>query len=53
VIPTPKAIEQLKKRNLELRDAMMKLGHLGKDFDNLNMAIEHNLVDEFYIGCKR
>lgn len=53
VIPTPQAIEQLKKRNLELRDAMMKLGHLGKDFDNLNMAIEHNLVDEFYIGCKR
>jgi hypothetical protein len=53
VIPSQEAIDQLKKRNLALREAMMKLGHMGKDFDNLNLAIERDLVDEFYIGCKR
>jgi hypothetical protein len=51
-IPTQEEIDKLKKRNDRLFKLLEKAGKTGKEVDELDVAIEHHLVDQFYIGCK-
>jgi hypothetical protein len=45
-------IDKLKKRNEDLLKLLTQSGKTGKEVDELKVAIEHHLVDQFYIGCK-
>lgn len=51
-IPSEEEVEKLKKRNDRLLYLLTKAGKTGKEVDELKTAIEHHLVDQFYIGCK-
>lgn len=51
-IPTQQEIDKLKKRNENLLKLLEQSGKTGKEVDELKVAIEHHLVDQFYIGCR-
>lgn len=52
IIPNKKEIEKLKKRNIILAELLSKNKKLGKVVDELNLAIEKDYVNKFWIGCK-
>lgn len=53
VIPNDEAIEKLKERNTTLLEELRTQKSGGKEVEELDVAIRHDLVDQFYIGCKR
>lgn len=52
VIPTKKDIERLKDRNNRLSKLLSEKNKSGKSIDELNLAIEKDYVNKFWIGCK-
>jgi len=51
-IPTDAEILKLKKRNFDLLKKAQVLNYKDKAIDELEMAIEHDYVDKFWMGCK-
>ena len=51
-VPTDEEISKLKERNNSLLAAMKEANITKKAKDDLELAIENNYVDKFYIGCK-
>lgn len=52
VIPTKEDIERLKNRNNRLSKLLNEKSKNGKAIDELNLAIEKDYVNKFWIGCK-
>lgn len=52
IIPSPETILKLKSRNKKLLYILEKEDISGKDVDELKLAIENDLVDQFYLRCK-
>jgi 5-methylcytosine-specific restriction endonuclease McrA len=53
VVPSEDSIKHLEARNIKLYQKLSEDAKEGKDVDELKLAIDKHLVDEFYIGCKR
>lgn len=51
-IPSEDAINQLKKRNIRLLEILKEEGIADKNVDELDVAIEKDYVEKFWIGCK-
>ena len=51
-IPQKEEIEKLKNRNIRLSKILSEKGKKGKIVDELNLAIEKDYVNKFWIGCK-
>ena len=52
IIPTQEEIEKLKVRNNRLSKLLAEKGQVGKVVDELNLAIDKEFVNKFWIGCK-
>lgn len=52
VIPQKEEIEKLKYRNIRLSKILKEKDKKGKIVDELNLAIEKDYVNKFWIGCK-
>ena len=53
VIPSQEEIDKLKERNDELFQILKEREESGKAIDELEVAIEKDYVDKFWIGCKQ
>lgn len=51
-IPSKSDIKELKERNLRLQELVHKNNLTGKMIDELDVAIEKDYVEKFWIGCK-
>lgn len=51
-IPSKSDIKELKERNLRLQEIVHQEKLTGKIIDELDVAIEKDYVDKFWIGCK-
>ena len=51
-IPSKSDIKELKERNLRLQEIVHQERLTGKIIDELDVAIEKDYVDKFWIGCK-
>jgi len=52
-IPEKKEIDRLKERNIKLIEALKKGNYSGKQVNELEVAIDRDYVDKFWIGCKQ
>ena len=53
IIPNKTDIEKLKTRNKDLCDLLKDKDIKGKPVDELEIAINRDYVDKFWIGCKQ
>lgn len=53
LIPSEEEIQKLKERNEELFEILKEKQESGKWIDELEIAIEKDYVDKFWIGCKQ
>ena len=51
-VPSKSDIKELKERNLRLQELVHKNNFTGKMIDELDVAIEKDYVEKFWIGCK-